>query len=109
MRFSEFIIKEAITPSLSARTREEAISELISALAAAGAVPEADVEELTSAVVKREKGGSTGLGKGVAVPHVKHSKVQKMIGTVGRSEVGIDFSSLDNQPVYSIFLVLSPE
>jgi mannitol/fructose-specific phosphotransferase system IIA component (Ntr-type) len=43
------------------------------------------------------------------VPHVKHAKVKKMAGTIGRSGSGIDFSALDHQPVYSIVLLLSPE
>src|SRR5262249_15384971 len=58
---------------------------------------------------KREQNGSTGFGKGVAVPHVKHSKVKKMAGTVGRSSAGVDFAALDHQPVYSVVLLLSPE
>jgi nitrogen PTS system EIIA component len=67
------------------------------------------VDEVVAALIKREQNGSTGFGKGVAVPHVKHAKVKKMAGTVGRSEGGIDFAALDHQPVYSIFLLLSPE
>ena len=49
------------------------------------------------------------FGRGVAVPHVKHAKVKKMVGTIGRSGNGIDFAALDHQPVYSIVLLLSPE
>ncbi len=64
---------------------------------------------MVAALIKREQNGSTGFGKGVAVPHVKHAKVKKMAGTVGRSASGIDFSALDHQPVYSIVLLLSPE
>jgi mannitol/fructose-specific phosphotransferase system IIA component (Ntr-type) len=45
----------------------------------------------------------------VAVPHVKHPKVKKMVGTVGRSAGGVDFAALDHQPVYSVVLLLSPE
>ena len=64
---------------------------------------------MVAALVKREQNGSTGFGKGVAVPHVKHPKVKKMAGTLGRSVNGIDFAALDHQPVYSIVLLLSPE
>ena len=52
------------------------------------------VDEVVAAVIKREQNGSTGFGKGVAVPHVKHSKVKQMSGTVGRSPGGIDFAAL---------------
>jgi len=67
------------------------------------------VDEVVAALIKREQNGSTGFGKGVAVPHVKHAKIKQMAGTIGRSASGIDFSALDHQPVYSIVLLLSPE
>ena len=89
--------------------RNGAIRELVSSLAAAGAVPESAVDDLVAALIKREQNGSTGFGKGVAVPHVKHPQIKKMVGTVGRSPDGIDFAALDHQPVYSIVLLLSPE
>jgi mannitol/fructose-specific phosphotransferase system IIA component (Ntr-type) len=81
----------------------------VSSLATAGALAEEAVDDVVAALIKREQNGSTGFGKGVAVPHVKHGKVKKMAGTVGRSGAGIDFSALDHQPVYSIVLLLSPE
>jgi len=67
------------------------------------------VDEIVAALVKREQNGSTGFGKGIAVPHVKHAMVKRMAGTVGRSVAGIDFAALDHQPVFTIFLLLSPE
>ena len=48
------------------------------------------------------------MGKGVAVPHVKHSAVKKVIATIGKSSGGIDFAALDKQPVYSVILLISP-
>jgi mannitol/fructose-specific phosphotransferase system IIA component (Ntr-type) len=60
-------------------------------------------------LIRREQNGSTGFGKGVAVPHVKHPRVSRMVGTIGRSVQGIDFAALDHQPVYSVVLLLSPE
>ena len=109
MKLKEFIVAEAITPELKANDRDGAIRELVVALAAAGALPEEAVDEVVTAVVKREQNGSTGFGKGVAVPHVKHAKVKAMAGAIGRSTGGIDFAALDHQPVYTIFLLLSPE
>jgi PTS system nitrogen regulatory IIA component len=109
MKLKEFIVTEAITPELQAADRDGAIRELVTALANAGALPASAIEEVVAAVVKREQNGSTGFGKGVAVPHVKHPKVKAMSGTVGRSASGIDFAALDHQPVYIIFLLLSPE
>lgn len=109
MKLRDFIVTEAITPNLQATDRDSAIRELVTGLAGAGAVPTDSIEEIVAAVVRREQNGSTGFGKGVAVPHVKHPLVKAMAGAIGRSEGGIDFAALDHQPVYTIFLLLSPE
>lgn len=109
MKFSDFIVKDAIRPTLSAADRDGALSELVNSLADAGAIPKTLVDEIIAALIKREKNGSTGFGKGVAVPHVKHAKIKQMVGTLGRSVGGIDFAALDKQPVYCMVLLLSPE
>jgi PTS system nitrogen regulatory IIA component len=109
MKLNEFIIPEAITANLAASDRDGAIRELVTALSHAGALPPEAINEVVAALVKREQNGSTGFGKGVAVPHVKHPMVKKMAGTIGRSEAGIDFAALDHQPVYIFVLLLSPE
>lgn len=109
MKLREFIVTEAITPDLQATDRDGVIRELVTALAVAGAVPNDAVDDIVAAIVRREQNGSTGFGKGVAVPHVKHPKVKGMVGAIGRSSGGIDFASLDHQPVYLVFLLISPE
>jgi PTS system fructose-specific IIA component/PTS system nitrogen regulatory IIA component len=58
--------------------------------------------------MKREELGSTGIGRGVAVPHTKHASVEKLIGTVGVSPAGLDFESLDGQSASLFFLLVSP-
>src|SRR5882724_4493346 len=98
MKLKEFIIAEAIVPELQAATRDEAIRELVESLSRGGGLPADAVDEIAAALVKREQNGSTGFGKGVAVPHVKHAKVKKMAGTIGRSTQGLDFAALDHQP-----------
>jgi mannitol/fructose-specific phosphotransferase system IIA component (Ntr-type) len=55
----------------------------------------------------REQLGSTGIGQGLAVPHAKHEKVQDLVAAFGRSRKGIEFDSLDGEPVYLVFLLLS--
>ena len=109
MKLNEFIVADAIVAELAATDRDGALRELVTSLATAGAIEQGAVDDVVAALIKREQGGSTGFGKGVAVPHVKHAKVTKMAGTVGRSVNGIDFAALDHQPVYSIVLLLSPE
>jgi mannitol/fructose-specific phosphotransferase system IIA component (Ntr-type) len=109
MKLRDFIVSEAIVPELAATDRDAALRELVTALAVSGALPETAVDEIVAALIKREQNGSTGFGKGVAVPHAKHAKVKKMAGTIGRSPAGIDFAALDHQPVFTVVLLLSPE
>src|SRR5258708_6831935 len=109
MKLREFINTDAIVANLKATDRDGAIRELVTSLAEHGAMPTSAVDEVVTSLIKREQNGSTGFGKGVAVPHVKHPKVKQMDGSVGRGETGIDFAALDHQPVYSIVLLLSPE
>src|SRR5579862_3077476 len=85
MKLKDFIVSEAVQPELAAVDRDGAIRELVTSLAKGGGLPESAVDDIVTALVKREQTGSTGFGKGVAVPHVKHPKVKKMVGTVGRS------------------------
>lgn len=108
MKFVDFVCFKAIIPELEAGDRNGAISELVSALDRAGRLGKGNCESVTRAVLKREKEASTGMGKGVAVPHVKHQAVKDVVAAVGRSSAGLDFSALDKQPVYSIFLLVSP-
>ncbi|HEX4056269.1 MAG TPA: PTS sugar transporter subunit IIA [Tepidisphaeraceae bacterium] len=109
MKLKDFIVSEAVIPQLDATERDAALRELTAALAKAGALPDGAVDEIVAALIKREQNGSTGFGKGVAVPHVKHPKVKRIASTIGRSVAGIDFAALDHQPVFTIFLLLSPE
>jgi mannitol/fructose-specific phosphotransferase system IIA component (Ntr-type) len=109
MKLSQIIADGAVVPRLASRDRDEVVAELVEALITSGAAPESLRQELITRVLDREKRGSTGFGRGVAVPHVKHKSVSKMAAAVGLSQSGVDFNALDKQPVYSIFLLLSPE
>jgi mannitol/fructose-specific phosphotransferase system IIA component (Ntr-type) len=108
MKFEEFVCFEATIPQLQAKDRDGAITELVAALVNGGKIPPESGKEVTKAVIKRENEASTGMGKGVAVPHVKHTAVKSVVAAVGHSAAGIDFASLDEQPVYSVILLISP-
>ncbi|MDD5063322.1 MAG: PTS sugar transporter subunit IIA [Phycisphaerae bacterium] len=108
MKFADFICFDAIIPELKTKDRNGVIKELVSALHKAGRLGKGNCEEIIKAVIKRENEASTGMGKGVAVPHVKHKAVKDVVATIGQSSAGIDFSSLDKQPVYSVILIISP-
>jgi mannitol/fructose-specific phosphotransferase system IIA component (Ntr-type) len=107
MKLSDIMVTDAIVPELKARTRDDAVNELAEALAAAGAIARKSVPEVIKAVLAREAQATTGIGKGVALPHAKMKGIKKPIGTIGRSGEGIDFSALDAKPVYSVILLLS--
>jgi PTS system fructose-specific IIA component/PTS system nitrogen regulatory IIA component len=109
MKLLEIVVEKAILPTLAATERDEAIAEIVDAMVSAGAVSPELREEFVKAIIKREKRGSTGFGHGVAVPHVKHPAISKMVVAVAISAQGVEFNALDRQPVYSIFLLLSPE
>lgn len=109
MKLRDIVVEKAIVSPLKSTKRDDAIRELVEAIAATGAVKPALVDELAKAVVKREKKGSTGFGHGVAAPHVKTPEVQRVFAAVGISAGGIEFQALDRQPVHVIFLLLSPE
>jgi mannitol/fructose-specific phosphotransferase system IIA component (Ntr-type) len=109
VKLSEIVQEGAILSPMSATTRDAALGELLSALLAQGAAPGVSAGELMRRVLERENKGSTGFGKGVAVPHVKHPGVTRMSAAIGVSHRGIDFNALDRQPVYSVVLLVSPE
>jgi len=109
LKLLDMIGPGAVVVPLTAGDRDGAVRELVGALTAGGATPAALQDELVTKLLARERVHSTGFGRGVAVPHAKHAGLSRLIAAVGLSPRGLDFSSLDNQPVYSVFLLLSPE
>jgi len=108
MKFADFIASPAIKADIDADTKEGVIREMVDALTAAGKVAVEESESIVKAILKREELGSTGIGRGVAVPHTKHPSVQKLVGTVAVSDAGVDFNSLDGEKVQLFFLLISP-
>ncbi|GJM18257.1 MAG: PTS fructose transporter subunit IIA [Phycisphaeraceae bacterium] len=109
MNLREIVVEQAIVPRLHAVDRDGVINELVSALISAGVAEESAKEALVKRFLDRESKGSTGFGKGVAVPHVKHGSIPKMSAAIGLSAEGVDFNAYDRQPVYTVFLLLSPD
>ena len=108
MKFADFVCFEAVIPELKAGDRDGVIAELVASLDKAGRLGKGSRGEIAKVVIKREKEASTGMGKGVAVPHVKHQAVKDVVAAIGQSSAGIDFSALDKQLVYSVILLISP-
>jgi len=109
MKLTEIVQQESIIAQLSTTDRDEAIRSLIDVLIDSGAAPAAIKDQLIERVLDRERKHSTGFGRGVAVPHVKHPDIETITAAVGISAEGIEFNSFDKQPVYTVFLLLSPQ
>src|SRR5260370_34796643 len=108
MKLSEFVVREAILTDLKAATKEAAIRAMVESLSKTGHIKGPDQEGIIAAILKREELGSTGIGKGVAVPHTKHPSVDKLVATVAISRTGVEFASLDGDQVQILFLLVSP-
>ena len=108
MKFADFVSPEAIRARLTATDKEGAIREMVQALLEAGRIQADEMESIIKAILKREELGSTGIGRGVAVPHTKHPSVDRLVGTVAVSSQGVDFASLDGETVQLFFLLISP-
>jgi PTS system fructose-specific IIA component/PTS system nitrogen regulatory IIA component len=108
MKFSDFVAPDAIRSRIEAQSKEGVIREMVQALVDAGRIAAGDLEGIVKAIMKREDLGSTGIGRGVAVPHTKHPSVSRLVGTVAVSPSGVDFESLDGDPVQLFFLLVSP-
>ena len=109
MRMSDFVVRDAIVPDLAAGSKEGVIREMVESLRAAGQFRGADPEDIVRAILKRELLGSTGIGRGVAIPHTKHASVERLVGTIAVSPTGVAFESLDGEPVYIFVLLVSPQ
>ena len=93
MRIADFVVRDAILPDLHGTNKESVIREMVDSLRAAGNFKSGDPEEVVKAILKRELLGSTGIGRGVAIPHTKHPTVDRLVGTVALSKGGVSFES----------------
>lgn len=107
MKIMDFLNKKSIIASLKATDKEGVIRELVDALAEAEDIR--NREELVKALIIRESLGSTGIGQGIGIPHAKSSNVKNLVAAYGLSQKGVNFDSLDGEPVHIIFLLIAPE
>jgi mannitol/fructose-specific phosphotransferase system IIA component (Ntr-type) len=108
-QLSAILSAETIVPELRAKDRWSAIDELVDALVAAGRVAPASRDAVCGVVKARESSASTGIGHGIGIPHAQTPFVEQVVAAFGRSKEGIDFESLDGQPVKLAVLVLIPQ
>ena len=106
MDLNDLITSKAIVPSLKANSKKQALQELAAKAAAVTGLPERDVFDT---LLQRERLGSTGVGNGIAIPHGKLVRLDKLVGLFARLERPIDFDARDDQPVDLVFVLLAPE
>lgn len=106
-KISEILKPENIILNLASQEKVAVIKELAAPLLADGTVT--DETEFFSAILRRENLESTGIGSGIAIPHARTRAVSRTALAFGRSDSGVDFSSLDGKPSYHIFLIAAPE
>ncbi|MDD3905284.1 MAG: PTS sugar transporter subunit IIA [Candidatus Omnitrophica bacterium] len=107
MKIMDFLSKKAITANLKSSDKEGVIRELVDLLAAAEDIK--NKEELIKALLTRESLGSTGIGQGIGIPHAKSVNAKGLVAAFGLSQKGVNFDSLDGDPVYIFFLLIAPE
>jgi len=107
MRITEFLKPEAVVQALSATTKKDVLRELASALARAA--PQVSAERLWSVLDEREKIGSTGMEKGVAIPHGRLPELANLVACFGVSHAGVDFEARDARPSQFFFALVAPE
>lgn len=108
MESSGFFVGAGAVYELDVTTKSEAIEALVRKLCELCNFGVHEVDGLVRSLMHREEMGSTGIGCGVAVPHAKHETINRLVGIIGYIPDGVDFESLDREPVKRIFLFLSP-
>lgn len=107
MTLSDLLTPKAVTARLEARTKRDALVELVDLLEDAHELRSQG--EILDRVLRREGMMSTGIGNGVAIPHGKAKAADRMLAACGISHQGIDFESADGEPAYIFILLVSPE
>ena len=104
MELREFFNKDAIKLDLQGETKDDILKELIQILG----LDEKSEGILFKMLKRRENLGSTGIGRGIAIPHCRSLVVNRLRVAFGRKPGGVDFKAIDGQPVYHFFLIVAP-
>ena len=104
MKFSDVLNKRYINLDIKSKDKEGAIKELLFLLP----VKENEKDAIFHTIMKRESLGTTGIGKGIAIPHTRTLILKDIVVLVGVSKGGVAFESIDKKPAHFIFLILAP-
>jgi len=105
MRICDLLSESAIKVGLESIDKEECFEELIDLLVRDGRIT--NREAALQAVKEREAQGTTGIGKGIGIPHGKHESIPQLMAAMGTSREGIEFDAVDGDPVHLVFLLLA--
>ena len=109
MLLSEILHTSVVKLAMDARTKHEAIAELVDRLIQAHDLPMSQREAMIEAVEERESHSSTGMEHGVAIPHCGTDRVNEILGAIGISTSGVPFESTDREPAHIVILLLLPK
>ena len=104
MELREFFSEDAVQLELQATSKDDILRELIALLK----LGEKDEGMLFKMLKRRENLGSTGIGRGIAIPHCRSLVVSKLRVAFGRKKAGVDFKAIDDKPVHFFFLIVAP-
>ena len=104
MELREFFSEDAVQLNLAGTSKDDVLKELISLLK----LDEKSEGMLYKMLKRRENLGSTGIGRGIAIPHCRSLVVQKLRVAFGRKKEGVDFKAIDEKPVNFVFLIVAP-
>ena len=104
-----YISSPLISVRTKAKSKKRVIEELLALFVKTKDIGKKYANDVCKAVLRRETLGSTGIGNGIALPHVRHKKIKKMKMAFANSVEGIEFNSLDAEPVHIVFLLIGPE
>jgi len=108
VKFSRLFSRKNVLLGLKATAKNDVIKEVIETLERNGVLDASSAKEMLRSILAREEIGSTGIGNGVAVPHAKVSALEGLVVALARSDEGLDFHSVDGEPVHLLFFVASP-
>jgi len=106
MKILDALLKEAILSDLKADDKKGVLEELVTPVARIAGI---NHDYLVKVLMERERLGSTGIGEGIGIPHGKVKDLESLVLGFGLSRKGVDFDSMDGQPAYIFFLLLTPE
>jgi fructose-specific phosphotransferase system IIA component len=107
VKLSQILDLRCIKLNLDAKRKKDTIEEMVDLLFKAGKIK--DPEKVQEGIIEREKMGTTGIGGGIAIPHLMMDQADETLMAFGRKKEGVKFDAIDEQPVYLIFLLVGPK